>query len=201
MTTGKTQLLSSVLIEVNRGDKIFTSSAVAISKTTLLTAAHSLEDISSGRAVILDDYKDKNTEPRIDFKSWAIHPKYDKDKSNYSFDLAIIHLSKPLPERVLIAELLAGSERLAPGVELVRYGYGKSDKGNVLTMEQTSFTSYTGDGNAITMKDRASKIGDSGGPIFIKGTNYLTSIHSTKQTGDVTFGILIPALYQWIKSN
>ena len=66
------KLLSSVIIEVKRGDEIFTSSAVAISRNTILTCAHSVEDIEGGR-VFWDPQYRPESKKFIKFKKIVKH--------------------------------------------------------------------------------------------------------------------------------
>jgi V8-like Glu-specific endopeptidase len=183
---------SSLLIEVSRDQKIFTSSAVLIRRNVLLTAAHSVQDIEKGYVHLSHKYGQDNM--RIGFKKVIIHSGYDKSKSNFKDDIALIILDSNLPKSFKPTSLDLSSD--IQNIEVDRIGFGGRNGLNTRTWTNP-LAKETVD-NTIVLKDELSVIGDSGGPIYSK--NGLVGIHSTLEGNDKTYAVYVPAYKNWIDS-
>ena len=86
---------STLILEVFRNGKAYTSTAVAVSDRILITAAHSVADWESANIYIGGSYRDHDE--RIKVVSCIIHPEYDRSHSLYQNDLALILLEGNLP--------------------------------------------------------------------------------------------------------
>lgn len=193
---------SSALIEVKRGDKVFTSSAVVVARNALLTCAHSVEDIEGGR-VFWDARYDPDSKNHIRFKRIFVHPKYDRRFSNYENDLAVVILNKNLPSRVRPAKFWSSPEKISPGMQAHRIGFG--DRGGVNTRTWTNpvVQHYDKEAKSFCLRDRNGVIGDSGGPLYLKnGSRYeLFALHSTREGEDKTYTVSVSDHMKWIQSN
>ena len=183
---------SSLLIEVTRNQKLFTSSAVLIRRNVLLTAAHSVEDIEKGYVHLSHKYGSDNM--RIGFKKVIIHSGYDKSKSNFNNDIALIILDSNLPKSFKPANLDLSSE--IKDIVVDRIGFGGRNGLNTRTWTNP-LVKETLD-NTIVLKDDLSVIGDSGGPIYSK--RGLIAIHSTLEGTNKTYAVYVPAYKEWIES-
>lgn len=183
----------SLLIEVSRNQKVFTSSAVLIKRNVLLTSAHSVEDIDKGYVHLSHKYGHDNM--RVAFKKVIIHSGYDKKKSNYENDIAIIILEHNLPKNFTPANLDHYSK--VENISVDRIGFGGRNGKNCRTWTNP-FALETLE-NTIVLKDTLSVIGDSGGPIFTK--NGLVGIHSTLEGGCKTYAVYVPFFQGWINTH
>ena len=181
---------SSLLIEVTRDKKLFTSSAVLIRRNVLLTAAHSVEDIEKGYVHLSHKYGQDNM--RIGFKKVIIHNDYDKSKSNYENDIALIILDSNLPKSFKPANLDFTCE--IDNLEVDRIGFG--GRNGVNTRTWTNPLAKEMIDKTIVLNDKLSVIGDSGGPIYSK--NGLVGIHSTLEGEDKAYAVYVPAYKEWI---
>ena len=66
---------SVFLIEVVRGNKVFTSTAVAIDRKTILTAAHSIDGADSVTVCVGHEYTSESK--RLEANYWIINPNYN----------------------------------------------------------------------------------------------------------------------------
>lgn len=193
---------SSVLIEVKRGDEVFTSSAVAISRNALLTCAHSVENIEDGRVFWDAEYR-PHSKKFLKFKKIILHPKYDQKKSNYENDLAIIVLRSNLPSRIRPAKINTRAQEARPGMQAHRIGFGARGGANIRTWTNPEIMGYERDTKSFVLKDSNGQIGDSGGPLFIKvGSAYkLFALHSTKEGEDTAYTVSVADHLAWIQEN
>jgi V8-like Glu-specific endopeptidase len=184
---------SSVLIEAKRADALFTSSAVVIRRNVLLTAAHSVENITDGCVHLSHHFHEDN--PRIKFKKVIIHPDYNKDKSNFENDIAIVFLEHNLPMEFRPVILAQNIDPAKAVVE--RIGFGGRKGKNTRTWTNPILLTITE--NAMQLYDAQSVVGDSGGPIY-QGDE-LIGIHSTLEGKNKTYAVYVPFYYQWIQEH
>lgn len=185
------ELNSSLKLLIKKDDgKTYICSSVAITRTTLLTAAHCLENTFSIKVEI--NY-DKTLLP---IKSFAVHPSYNKSKSNFLFDIGIVSLGQKLPLQIKVKKILMNPDANLP---LYRVGYGARDGKNEMTIIHP-ILNYSVKLNYIDALDVFSYSGDSGGPLFAEWNKefYLIGIHSTKE-GGLTFNPIInDEIIDWI---
>lgn len=184
---------SSALIEVNRSGNFFTSSAVVIRRNVILTAAHSVENIDEGYIHLAHHYNQSNQ--KIKFKKVIIHSEYNKDKSNYKNDIALVILENNLPESIKPAKFLEHNEFSDFNVD--RIGFGGRNGKNLRTWTNPKIVDQKED--TLILKDELSVIGDSGGPIY--KDNKLVGIHSTLEGNDKTYAVYVPNYLGWINSQ
>lgn len=184
---------SSALIEVNRSGNFYTSSAVAIKRNVILTAAHSVENIDEGYIHLSHHYNQNNQ--KIKFKKVIIHADYDKSNSNYKNDIALVILEYNLPEILKPVQLQQHAELSNYHVD--RIGFGGRDGKNLRTWTNPKVIEQKED--TLVLKDSLSVIGDSGGPIY--KDNKLVGIHSTLEGVDKTYAVYVPNYLGWINSQ
>ncbi len=189
------QFSSSLLIEVNRGGEIYTSSAVLIKRNVLLTAAHSVENIDEGYVHLSHCYKNSNT--KVKFKKVVIHSEYNKELSNFKNDLALIVLEHNLPKEITPVSMdINTAESLERGVGIDRVGFGARSGKNKRTWTNPKLNSVLE--RHLELVDTKSVVGDSGGPLYLDGK--LVGIHSTKE-GEKTFAVNLEFYKNWIEKN
>jgi V8-like Glu-specific endopeptidase len=181
---------SSALIEVKRNSQVFTSSAVVIKRNVILTAAHSVENIDEGHIHLGHSFSTNN--PKIKFKKVIIHQGYDKSKSNYKNDIAVVILESNLPETVRPVTLATNGPDLSEVVD--RIGFGGREGKNLRTWTNPTIVAHHDD--TLVLNDSLSVIGDSGGPIYHK--QQLLGIHSTLEGQDRTYAVYVPNYVKWI---
>lgn len=185
-------LNSSLLIEVFRGEEVFTSSSVLIARNVLLTAAHSVSGIDKGYVHIGHAYSQQNM--RVGFKKVIIHSDYDKSVCNFKNDIALIILDNNLPKSIKPAQIADPDELVNSVVE--RVGFGMRQGANKRTWTNPflikSHELY------LELIDSKSVVGDSGGPLLLG--NNLLGIHSTKE-GNSTYAVKVSAYLDWINDN
>ena len=193
---------SSVLIEVKRGENVFTSSAVIIARNVLLTCAHSVEGIQGGR-VFWDAQYQPDSSNFVKFKRVVLHPNYDQKKSNYENDLAIIVLRNNLPSKARCAKISSSSLGICEGMQAHRIGFGAREGVNVRTWTNPEIKSYDHVTKTFVLHDCYGHVGDSGGPLFVKvGTSYrLFALHSTREGEDKTYTVSVADHLPWIREN
>lgn len=192
------EFTSALLIEVKRGNDIFTSSAVAIAPQIILTAAHSVDGVDSAK-IFLDSHYDMSSKNSIKVSDIIVHPEYDQRNSNFLNDIAIIVLEKPLPEFVTIYEV--HQESLLKG-ELARIGFGGRFSQNARNFTDPKYIAHPCDHRYFMCEDKFSVVGDSGGPVFIrtdKGLK-LAGIHSTLEGEKLTYSVKVNSYMPWIES-
>lgn len=191
---------SALIIEIERGGKNYTSTAVAIGRNMLLTAAHSVDQYTNGKVILGDNYH--TSEDHIGIKRCIIHPEYNPGKSFFENDLAIIILEHNLPDKVNI-ERLSESVFISNGDVLDRVGFGMRNKKNIRTWSNPVFISETFNKKNLVLEDSMSVIGDSGGPIFKNdnGVMKLIGIHSTLEGSNKTYIVNVQKYLDWIDSN
>ncbi|MBC76895.1 MAG: hypothetical protein CME64_12850 [Halobacteriovoraceae bacterium] len=193
---------SSVLIEVKRGDDIFTSTAVVIRRNILLTCAHSVESADGGRVFWDAQYK-PHSKKFVSFKKVIIHPRYNQKKSNYANDLAVIVLDGNMPSKTRPAKIYRSPEKVRPGMQVHRLGFGERNGMNCRTWTNPEIESYDNKTMSFICKDEKGVIGDSGGPLYLKsnGQYQLFALHSTKEGADKTYTVSLADHLSWIKFN
>ena len=193
---------SCVLIEVKRGDKIFTSTAVAIRRNILLTCAHSVEHIEGGRVFWDAEYK-AHSKNFVSFKKVVMHPRYNQKKSNYANDLAVIVLDGNLPSKTRPAKVFKDSKRVREGMQVHRLGFGARNGMNCRTWTNPEVEGYCKDTMSFILKDDRGVVGDSGGPLFYKenGNYQLFALHSTKEGEGRTYTVSVADHLSWIRSQ
>jgi secreted trypsin-like serine protease len=191
---------STLIIEVARDSKVFTSTAVVIGRNMLLTAAHSIDCFDGGRVLLGENYH--TAKESIKVKKSIIHPEYNPSKSFFENDLAIVILEHNLPKNIKI-ESIKEDIALAPGDILDRVGFGERNNQNIRTWTNPTFKERTFNKKNYILKDERSVIGDSGGPIFKRqnGQTSLVGIHSTLEGADKTYIVNISPYISWIESN
>lgn len=193
---------SSVLIEVKRGEDVFTSSAVVIARNALLTCAHSVDQIEGGR-VFWDAQYRPHSKKFVKFKRVVVHPGYDPRKSNYENDLAVVILKNNLPSRTRPTKIWDHPELLSEGAQAHRIGFGARSGANIRTWTNPEIMRYEKSSKSFVLRDCHGRIGDSGGPLFIKdGAAYkLFALHSTKEGEDTSYTVSVADHMPWIFSN
>jgi V8-like Glu-specific endopeptidase len=173
---------SSLLIEVTRPDGVFTSTGVAINKNTVLTAAHCLEGEVLRVRVSIDPSYDR-TGHFYEVESFFLHPEYNKENSNFRYDLAKIKLKNYLPSETKFYPIIK-NDRAFNG-KLLRLGFGARGHMNARTLVTPEFRKLRQTEKVLELNDQFSYSGDSGGPIFLQkdGQMYLIAIHSTLSFG------------------
>lgn len=194
---------STLLIEVTRPNGVFTSSGVAINQDTILTAAHCLEgEVLKVRVFTQAAYNPKARSFKV--KYFELHPQYDKNVSNYRFDIAKIKLAQALPDDIAFFPILKKEFDIQG--KILRLGFGARAKKNVRTLITPEFKSVRRDEKVLELKDTYSYSGDSGGPVFLQrqGQMYLVAIHSTFSfgpEGKYSFNPLLSGHRDWIESE
>ncbi|MBD64400.1 MAG: hypothetical protein CME62_04290 [Halobacteriovoraceae bacterium] len=191
---------STLIIEVERNKKIYTSTAVVVGKNMLITAAHSVDQFDRGAIVVGDSYK--NAQDKIEIKRCYIHPGYNPSKSLYVNDIAVIILNKNLPDNIFI-EKIPESISLGPGEVLDRVGFGMRENKNIRTWTNPSFVTSTFNLTNFILEDTLSVVGDSGGPIYRNnnGELELIGIHSTLEGSNKTYIVNLAYYKDWIEEH
>ncbi len=191
---------SSFVIEVKRGGKTFTSTAVAINKRVLLTAAHCIDQACTVSVVIGESYR--LAEQRAKAIQWLIHPAYNPGKSFYENDLALIFLDEDLPA-FTNWENFSSHLALVNGELLERIGFGGRDKQNTRTRANPIFKSLNFNKKTLVLEDEQSVVGDSGGPVYsiVDGQYQLIGIHSTLEGDNKTYAVNLAYYYDWIAAQ
>jgi V8-like Glu-specific endopeptidase len=193
---------SSLLIEVTRPNGVFTCTGVAISKNTVLTAAHCLEGeilkirISNEAAYNKDGFF-------FEVETFDLHPEYDRKNSNYKSDLAKIKLKDELPKGTKIYPIIKKDHEL--GGNIIRLGFGARGLNNVRTLVTPEVRQIRSLEKVLELNDMYSYSGDSGGPVFMQhnGQLYLVAIHSTLSFGPEgkhSFNPLLSSHREWLAS-
>jgi hypothetical protein len=193
---------SSLLIEVTRGDKVFTSTAVAVSPQLLVTAAHALEgNVTKVRVFTQEHYDPKN--PALAISSFKLHPGYAPAVSNFRNDIAKIVMKEKLPSSIRIYPIY---EHANVQGNLYRFGFGARNNNNNRTVITPTFKKINLPDQVVELNDKFSRSGDSGGPIFLETSQGMTilAIHSTLSkgpNGDYSFNPLLSVYLPWIYEN
>jgi V8-like Glu-specific endopeptidase len=193
---------SSLLIEVTRPNGVFTCTGVAVSKNTIITAAHCLEgSIKSVRVFTQAVYDPSQTCLRI--KDYKLHPNYNSGVSRYRSDLAKIHMKENLPPFIQIHEINKGTKIFG---NIYRFGFGQRNNQNVRTVVTPTLRRLNTNEEVLELDDEFSRSGDSGGPIFLQNgkTISLVAIHSTFShgpEGNFSLNPLLEAYIPWIFEN
>jgi V8-like Glu-specific endopeptidase len=163
------------------GGQVFVCSSVAIGPTTLLTAAHCLDDAQN---ISVSDHQFER-----EAMNWDVHPEYDKEESNYHADIGIITLFSPLPSYLNYPP----TGRPKEDSSLVRIGFGGRE-GNNLRTYISGINVLDKRENTLILKDKLGVPGDSGGPLFqyIHGVLTLVAVHSTVE-GEKSYAPIINA--------
>jgi secreted trypsin-like serine protease len=191
---------SSMIIEIKRGGHLFTSTAVAIGRNMLLTAAHSVDCFDEGHVYLGANYNTSTSAIKI--SKTIVHPGYNPGKSFYENDLAIVILEHNLPKDIHI-ENLDSSIAIDCEDSLERIGFGGRDNENFRTWTTPKFKTSTYNKNNFVLEDHNSVIGDSGGPIYKNenGKLKLVGIHSTLDGTDTTYIVNVNKYLEWIGTN
>lgn len=188
---------SSFIIEVTRGKEVFTSTAVAIGKNTLITAAHCVDCADEVALLIGDEYK--NPDSVYTVEKWIIHPEYNPSKSLFENDLAILFMDEDLPPFVQYESLFADVE-LSKNSLMERIGFGGRHDENIRTWITPSFIGFSFNKKSLVFQDDFSVIGDSGGPIYTEreGKLHLVGLHSTLEGDNKTYAVNLSYYANWI---
>ena len=193
---------SSLLIEVTRPNGVFTCTGVALSPTTIVTAAHCLDgEIKKVRVFTQSSYDAKN--PSLEIKEFVVHPEYAPKKSAYRHDIAKITMKENLPSSVQIHSVFQATDVSG---QLYRFGFGARNKQNLRTVITPKFRRINYQEEVVELDDTFSRSGDSGGPIYLEnGTDIkVIAIHSTFSHGPqgrYSYNPLLSAYLKWIFLN
>jgi V8-like Glu-specific endopeptidase len=193
---------SSLVIEVTRPNGVFTSTGVAINDTTILTAAHCLEgEVLKVRVSNASSYDAAGEFWEVE--SFALHPDYNSEHSNYRCDLAKLKLKKALPESITYLPIMKQSAPMEG--KILRLGFGGRANKNVRTLVTPEFKQLRRHENVLELHDTYSYSGDSGGPVFLQknGQMYLVAIHSTLSfgpEGKYSFNPVLSSHRHWIEN-
>lgn len=186
----------SLMLAVTKTDKgTYVCSSVAYSRTRLITAAHCLANATNVR--VFSNYEVEDDETTYPIRRFNIHPKYNRNRSFFLYDIATIDLQSPLPSSVrnyATRELQAGDN------DLQRIGFGKRGDSNNRTLIDHLKVEEV-DRDFFEAMDPLSVSGDSGGPIFKRVNNqlFLVGIHSTVE-GDYSYNVkFTPEIEAWIR--
>ena len=195
-----TRFNSTFVIEVKRGESLFTSTAVAIGKRMLITAAHCVDCAEDVSLIIGEDYQNPDLVRGV--SHWIVHPGYKPSKSFYENDLAIIYLDEDLPHFTGI-EVIEDDVILNDKSILERIGFGGRNNLNVRTWTNPAYQSMTFNKKNFILQDNLSVIGDSGGPIYKEenGILKLIGIHSTLEGNDKTYIVNLSMYKEWIEGH
>lgn len=185
----------STLISVTRGDKKYVSSGVIIGDQYLLTCAHSVENITSGR-VYFEPLFDPGSNEFIEIEEVCLHPDYNPQISNFSNDIAVVKLKRSLIMNTNIPEI---KEVSSQSDHYVRIGHGMRDNKNLINAFYPHYATRLAKQKAYKFFDDQSVLGDSGGGIFqfINGRHRLVALHSTKENGFI-YGVNLSLYADWI---
>ncbi|MDP7322195.1 MAG: trypsin-like serine protease [Bacteriovoracaceae bacterium] len=191
---------STFVIEVTRGGDVFTSTAVALGKRMLLTAAHCVDCAEEIALIVGEDYRRPDSVKAV--HHWVIHPGYNPGKSFYQNDLAIIYLDEDLPHFTAL-EVIADLPELDQKCFLERIGFGGRDNHNIRTWTNPSYMGTTFDKKNFILKDELSVVGDSGGPVYKEeeGQLKLIGIHSTLEGDNRTYVVNLSCYKDWIEGH
>lgn len=191
---------SALILEITRDTQTFTSTAVAIGKRYLLTAAHSVDQFDSGRLILGHHYKD--AKEFIEIEKCIIHPAYNPGQSLFDNDLAIVVLKEDLPETIHI-ESVPNDLGVEKGDILDRVGFGQRNGVNLRTWSNPIFVEESFNKKTLILKDNLSVVGDSGGPVYknIAGELKLVGIHSTLEGANKTYVVNVNSFADWINLN
>lgn len=188
---------SSFLIEVTRGNEIFTSSAVAIGPGLILTAAHCVDCADEIVLILGDNYKTPDSV--INVNKWIIHQDYNPNKSLYENDLAILFLDDDLPHFINF-EMIEEEVSMDKHSLIERIGFGGRSDENIRTWITPDFVGHTFNKKNLVFNDTHSVIGDSGGPIYLEeeGRLKLIGIHSTLEGDSLTYAVNLSKFRDWV---
>ncbi len=171
-------------LEISKGGAKVICSSVAIHPQIILTAAHCVE--GAERIALVKGFDLDQGHPRYMAQSWEAHPNYNREKSNYHYDVAKVILSNPLPENLPYTKVGWPIE----GRSIVRVGFGGRNSKNARTLISGQDLIYMGD-DYFELNDEYGVMGDSGGPVFQmqNGSYVLVGIHSTKEGKNKTYAV------------
>lgn len=179
----------NLLIKAKKNGTYYFCSAVAVNKTFLLTAAHCLD---SAQEVLVF-----NKSESLAIKNFEKHPKYNRAKSFFRFDVGVIELKAPLASDIKIYTIA----NTRGDIPLIRVGFGGRDGQNKMTVVRNLNPLDIGN-SFIKTKDLTSVSGDSGGALFQKNGEKLNlvAIHSTID-GKLSFNPSLSLSDPWLKSK
>ncbi len=190
---------SSFVIEVKRGNEIFTSTAVALNPYVAITAAHCVDCADEVVVLLGENYA--RPDSVMSAQKWIIHPGYDPRYSLYENDIAVLFLDDKLPNH-LSYELLYDDIKLDHYAMIERIGFGGRDHKNVKIWTNPSYQSISFNKKNFLFNDNLSVIGDSGGPIYLEDEGHLKLIglHSTLEGDHTTYAVNLSEYKIWIES-
>lgn len=195
-----TRFNSTFVIEVKRGDKVFTSTAVALGKRMLITAAHCIDCAEDIVLILGDDYDNPDSVKAV--SHWIVHPGYNPNNSLYENDLAIIYIDEDLPHFTGL-EVIEDEILLNHKCFIERIGFGGRNNNNIRTWTNPSFESITFNKKNFILNDSLSVVGDSGGPVYKEenGVLKLIGIHSTLEGESKTYVVNLSIYKSWLDGH
>jgi V8-like Glu-specific endopeptidase len=200
------QFNDSVLLRVQRskkskiGNTICTG--VVVAPKRVITTAHCVDE-AENIGVVFDPENGPLAKKVMNVLSKKIkkHPKYDRRRSLYEFDLARIELPADAPIELRWIRRVPEKIELNKNQELKRIGVGLRNSQNLRAYTDPRFIAVTR-GSVLETSDLYSYLGDSGGPIYTEGF-VLIGVHSTLDAFDgrsspKAFAVYLPKFREWI---
>lgn len=208
----------ALLLLINRPDKQSSCTAVALTPTVLLTAAHCVYDTQPFQVkAIFPSLKKQNameTAHTVLVSRISIHKDYDGTPQKKA-DLALLKLTSPIPSGYQTMDLYNGTSPLSSD-DVILLGFGITDETKqdslVLRTTQKSFKSDVVIKNEIIGFNQKNKSGgfcrgDSGAPVYVTvgGVHKLIGINSfsvgmspNTECHTASFAMYIPYFKHWI---
>lgn len=193
------RFMTTVLLEVKRGDRIYTSTGVLLDNRSLITAAHSIDCADEVKVILTHDYNYITESYQVE--RCYIHPEYNPSTSLFENDLAVLILKQEIAKELLFDEI-PSETTLDENSVLERIGFGNRANKNRRAWTNPRYITTSFSKRTFILNDRYSFIGDSGGPIYqnINGERKLVGLHSTKEVGEKTYVVNLSDFKNWIDS-
>ncbi|MEE9384814.1 MAG: trypsin-like serine protease [Nannocystaceae bacterium] len=167
--------LAVIGIHVEFGERAILCTGTVVAPQVAITAAHcfaQLDNDTPVRVYVGEKLVDpKNT---VLAESWGIHPDYNPERKEDTFDYAYIRLAEPLDVGTIapIGDQAVFDATIGTGSAVTIVGYGETESGELGVKHEvtTSITSFTSSGAEFFAggEGKDSCIGDSGGPALVK---------------------------------